>query len=190
MERTGLGTNGMGTCLTTQAADRYHRAEHFLAQNIQLTCSAHRSSTCAGNCSPHSTISPGASANAQTHTLALVDMAARRTWKTAHCSVPAGLPRCCASHRCAEFVSTPGEGVVAFDSRDDQGANRSALELLRFRDHETLFGQRVDHVFETSSRLAALAARTGSARSPCRRPRGGDRGSRWSRRRWNRRGRR
>jgi len=76
--------------------------------------------------------------------------------------------------------------VVAFDEQGTiKGANRSALELLRFRDHETLFGQRVDHVFETSlAALLQLAARHRSP-EPCR-PRGGA----WFamvRRRWNRR---
>src|SRR6202163_2790989 len=102
----------------------------------------------------------GASANAQTHTLALVDMAAQNVETRA-------LLGACKDyhvlrfHRCAEFVSTPGEGVLAFDEQGTiKGANRSALELLRFRDHETLCGQRVDHVFETSlAALLQLAAR-------------------------------
>ena len=154
-----LGTNGMGTCLTTQRPIVIHRAEHFLAQNIQLTCSAAPIFDMRGQLLAALDIS-GASANAQTHTLALVDMAAQNVENRA-------LLGACKDyhvlrfHRCAEFVSTPGEGVVAFDEQGTiKGANRSALGLLRFRDHETLCGQRVDHVFETSlAALLQLAAR-------------------------------
>jgi sigma-54 dependent transcriptional regulator, acetoin dehydrogenase operon transcriptional activator AcoR len=154
-----LGTNGMGTCLTTQRPIVIHRTEHFLAQNIQLTCSAAPIFDMRGQLLAALDIS-GASANAQTHTLALVDMAAQNVENRA-------LLGACKDyyvlrfHRCAEFVSTPGEGVVAFDEHGTiMGANRSALELLRFRDHQALCGQRVERVFETS--LAAflqLAAR-------------------------------
>ena len=154
-----LGTNGMGTCLTTQRPIVIHRAEHFLAQNIQLTCSAAPIFDMRGQLLAALDIS-GASANAQTHTLALVDMAAQNVENRALLSA-------CRDyyvlrfHRCAEFVSTPGEGVVAFDEAGTiKGANRSALELLRFRDHEALCGQRVDRVFETPlATLLQLAAR-------------------------------
>jgi len=154
-----LGTNGMGTCLTTQRPIVIHRAEHFLAQNIQLTCSAAPIFDMRGQLLAALDIS-GASATAQTHTLALVDMAAQNVENRA-------LLGACRDyyvlrfHRCAEFVSTPGEGVIAFDELGTiKGANRSALELLRFRDHEALCGQRVERVFETSlASLLQLAAR-------------------------------
>ncbi len=154
-----LGTNGMGTCLTTQRPIVIHRTEHFLAQNIQLTCSAAPIFDMRGQLLAALDIS-GASANAQTHTLALVDMAAQNVENRA-------LLGACKDyyvlrfHRCAEFVSTPGEGVVAFDEQGTiMGANRSALELLRLRDHQALCGQRVDRVFETSlAALLQLAAR-------------------------------
>src|SRR5882762_9700388 len=154
-----LGTNGMGTCLTTQRPIVIHRAEHFLAQNIQLTCSAAPIFDMRGQLLAALDIS-GASANAQTHTLALVDMAAQNVENRALLSACKDY-HVLRFHRCQEFVSTPGEGVVAFDEQGTiKGANRSALELLRFRDHETLFGQRVDHVFETSlAALLQLAAR-------------------------------
>ncbi|HJX22463.1 MAG TPA: sigma-54-dependent Fis family transcriptional regulator, partial [Steroidobacteraceae bacterium] len=154
-----LGTNGMGTCLTTQRPIVIHRAEHFLAQNIQLTCSAAPIFDMRGQLLAALDIS-GASANAQTHTLALVDMAAQNVENRALLSACKDY-HVLRFHRCQEFVSTPGEGVVAFDEQGTiKGANRSALELLRFRDHEALCGQRVDRVFETN--LAAflqLAAR-------------------------------
>ena len=154
-----LGTNGMGTCLTTQRPIVIHRGEHFLAQNIQLTCSAAPIFDMRGQLLAALDIS-GASANAQTHTLALVDMAAQNVENRALLSA-------CKDyyvlrfHRCAEFVSTPGEGVVAFDEQGTiKGANRSALELLRFRDHAALCGQPVERVFETSlASFLQLAAR-------------------------------
>jgi transcriptional regulator of acetoin/glycerol metabolism len=54
-------------------------------------------------------------------------------------------------HRFAEFVSTPGEGVLAFDEVGTiRGANRSALKLLGYRNHEALLGQRIEAVLDTS----------------------------------------
>src|SRR5881398_2019808 len=154
-----MGTNGMGTCLIAERPVMIHRTDHFLAQNIQLTCSAAPIFDMRGQLLAALDIS-GASANAQTHTLALADMAAQNVENRA-------LLGACRDyyvlrfHRCAEFVSTPGEGVVAFDEAGTiKGANRSALELLRFRDHDALCGQRVDRVFETPlATLLQLAAR-------------------------------
>jgi len=90
-----LGTNGMGTCLTMRRPIVIHRAEHFLAQNIQLTCSAAPIFDMRGQLLAALDIS-GASANAQTHTLALVDMAAQNVENRA-LLVPARTTTCCAS---------------------------------------------------------------------------------------------
>ena len=58
-------------------------------------------------------------------------------------------------HRCAEFVSTPGEGVLVFDDQGTvKGVNRSGLTLLGQRSHEAVCGQRVEQVLDTS--LATL----------------------------------
>ena len=93
----------------------FPRAEHA------LTCSAAPIFDMRGELLAALDIS-GASANPQSHTLALVDMAAQnvenRTLLSAACK-DLHLVR---FHRCAEFVSTPGEGVLAFDDRASSGA--------------------------------------------------------------------
>jgi transcriptional regulator of acetoin/glycerol metabolism len=66
-------------------------------------------------------------------------------------------------HRCAEFVSTPGEGVLVFDDQGTvRGVNRSGLTLLGQRSHEAVCGQRVEQVLDTSlATLMRLAAQRG-----------------------------
>ena len=144
-----LGTNGMGTCLATQRPIVIHRRDHFLVQNTQLTCSAAPIFDMQGKLLATLDIS-GATSRAQTHTLALVDIAAQNIENRAllEACKKFGLLR---FHRCAEFVSTPGEGVLAFDEAGTiRGANRGALKLLGYRNHEALCGQRIEAVLDTS----------------------------------------
>jgi len=144
-----LGTNGMGTCLATQRPIVIHRRDHFLVQNTQLTCSAAPIFDMQGKLLATLDIS-GASSRAQTHTLALVDIAAQNIENRAllEACKKFGVLR---FHRCAEFVSTPGEGVLAFDEAGTiRGANRGALKLLGYRNHEALCGQRIEAVLDTS----------------------------------------
>jgi len=148
-----MGTNGMGTCLTTRHSIVIHRTDHFLEQNTQLTCSAAPIFDMRGELLAALDIS-SASCTPQTHTLALVDMAAQNVENRTLLSAckDFNLVR---FHRCAEFVSTPGEGVLAFDEQGFiKGANRAALELLGARDHQFVCGQRIDRVLDTT--LAAL----------------------------------
>jgi sigma-54 dependent transcriptional regulator, acetoin dehydrogenase operon transcriptional activator AcoR len=155
-----MGTNGMGTCLMTQRSVVIHRTDHFLAQNTQLTCSAAPIFDMRGQLLAALDIS-GASSHTQTHTLALVDLAAQNVENRAF--LGACKDHVLRFHRCAEFVSTPGEGVVAFDDQGTiKGANRGALKLLGLRDHESLCGQRVDRVLDTNlGALMQLSARQG-----------------------------
>jgi transcriptional regulator of acetoin/glycerol metabolism len=156
-----LGTNGMGTCLATQRPIVIHRRDHFLVQNTQLTCSAAPIFDMQGKLLATLDIS-GASSRAQTHTLALVDIAAQNIENRAllEACKKFGLLR---FHRCAEFVSTPGEGVLAFDEAGTiRGANRGALKLLGYRNHEALCGQRIEAVLDTSlEALLHLSCRHG-----------------------------
>jgi transcriptional regulator of acetoin/glycerol metabolism len=156
-----LGTNGMGTCLVTQRPIVIHRRDHFLLQNTQLTCSAAPIFDMQGKLLATLDIS-GATARAQTHTLALVDIAAQNIENRAllEASRKFGVLR---FHRCAEFVSTPGEGVLAFDEAGTiRGANRGALKLLGYRTHEALCGQRIETVLDTTlEALMQLAWRHG-----------------------------
>src|SRR5580658_251763 len=142
-----LGTNGMGTCLMTRQPIVIHRSDHFLVQNTDLTCSAAPIFDMQGRVVAALDIS-GCSTGAQTHTLALVEIAAQNIENRAllHACKPYFALR---FHRCAEFVSTPGEGVLAFDEGGTiMGANRSALELLGYADHKSLCGQAISSVID------------------------------------------
>jgi len=156
-----MGTNGMGTCLMTQRSVLIHRTDHFLEQNAQLTCSAAPIFDMRGQLLAALDIS-GASAHTQTHTLALVDMAAQNVENRALLNA-CGEFHLLRFHRCAEFVSTPGEGVIAFDHQGIiRGGNRCALKLLSLRNHDSLCGQRVDRVLDTPLvSLLQLSARHG-----------------------------
>lgn len=148
-----LGTNGMGTCLMTRQPIVIHRSDHFLAQNTELTCSAAPIFDMHGRVVAALDIS-GCSTGAQTHTLALVEIAAQNIENRAllHACKPYFSLR---FHRSADFVSTPGEGVLAFDEGGTVvGANRAALEMLGFPDHKSLCGHAVNSIID--SPLAAL----------------------------------
>jgi transcriptional regulator of acetoin/glycerol metabolism len=158
-----MGTNGMGTCLTARRPVMIHRADHFLAQNTQLTCSAAPIFDMRGELLAALDIS-AASASPQTHTLALVELAAQNVENRTLLSACRDF-HVVRFHRCAEFVSTPGEGVLAFDDQGlVKGTNRAALRLLGHRGHESVCGQRVDGVLDTS--LAALLRLTGERSYP------------------------
>ncbi|HUA88007.1 MAG TPA: sigma 54-interacting transcriptional regulator, partial [Steroidobacteraceae bacterium] len=148
-----MGTNGMGTCLTTGRSVVIHRADHFLAQNTALTCCAAPIFDMRGELLAALDIS-GASSNPQSHTLALVEMAAQNVENRTLLSACRDL-HLVRFHRCAEFVSTPGEGVLVFDEQGTvKGVNRAGLVLLGQRNHEAVCGQRVEQVLETT--LATL----------------------------------
>jgi transcriptional regulator of acetoin/glycerol metabolism len=144
-----MGTNGMGTCLTAGRPVVIHRTDHFLAQNTALTCSAAPIFDMRGELIAALDIS-GAATSPQSHTLALVELAAQNVENRTLLSSARDF-HLVRFHRCAEFVSTPGEGVLAFDDQGIvRGANRAALKLLGHRDHETLCGQPVEQVLDTT----------------------------------------
>src|SRR5579862_5700690 len=144
-----MGTNGMGTCLTARRPVVIHRTDHFLAQNTALTCSAAPIFDMRGELLAALDIS-GASSNLQSHTLALVDMAAQNVENRILLSACKEL-HLVRFHLCREFVSTPGEGVLAFDDQGIiKGVNRAGLALLGQRSHEAVCGQRAEVVLETT----------------------------------------
>jgi transcriptional regulator of acetoin/glycerol metabolism len=161
-----MGTNGMGTCLTARRPVVIHRTDHFLAQNTALTCCAAPIFDMRGELLAALDIS-GSSSNPQSHTLALVELAAQNVENRTLLSACRNL-HLVRFHRCAEFVSTCGEGVLAFDEQGIiRGANRAALKLLGHRDHETVCGQRVERLLETSlATLMQLAGQRGFRAEP------------------------
>jgi sigma-54 dependent transcriptional regulator, acetoin dehydrogenase operon transcriptional activator AcoR len=161
-----MGTNGMGTCLMARRPVVIHRTDHFLAQNTALTCAAAPIFDMRGELLAAIDIS-GSSSSPQSHTLALVELAAQNVENRTFLSGCRDL-HLVRFHRCAEFVSTPGEGVLAFDDQGIiKGANRAALKLLGHRDHETVCEQRVDRMLETSlAMLMQLSAQRGFRAEP------------------------
>ena len=161
-----LGTNGMGTCIVEQRSVVIHQNEHFLAQNTELTCSAAPIFDMQGRVVAALDIS-GSFSRSQTHTLALVEIAAQNIENRA-------LLESCKRHymlrfhRQAEFISTPGEGIVAFDDNGMIiGANRSAIELLGVADHRALCGRALETIFDTTlSTQMQLAARRAFRAAP------------------------
>jgi transcriptional regulator of acetoin/glycerol metabolism len=159
-ERT-QGTNGMGTCLAEREPVVIHHAEHFLARNIGLTCSAapifdHDGTLIAA------LDASGASQLRQQHTLALVNMSAQMIENRLFLKRFDG-DFILRFHSRPEFVGTLGEGAVAF-SCDGVilAANRSALFQLGYpspgdvvnRNLAELFNEGVQTLIDLASRTA------------------------------------
>ena len=161
-----LGTNGMGTCLMMRRSIIIHRSEHFLLQNTALTCTAAPIFDMQGNLLAALDIS-GSSSEPQMHTLALVEIAAKNIENRAVLEA-ARSHYMLRFHPFPEFVSTPGEGVIAFDETGViVGCNRAALDLLNYREHRELCGENIDTVLETSlGTLMQLASRPGVRPEP------------------------
>src|SRR3984957_1146926 len=156
-----MGTNGMGTYLTTGRSVVSDRTDHSRAKRTACTCCAARIFDMRGELLAALDIS-GSSSNPQSHTLALVEMAATNVENRTLLSACRDL-HLVRFHRCAEFVSPPGGGVLAFGEQGIiKGVNRSGLMLLGQRSHEAVCGQRVEQVLETTlATLTRLAAQRG-----------------------------
>jgi len=153
------GTNGMGTCLAERQPVVIHHAEHFLARNIGLTCSAAPIFDHDGTLIAVLDAS-GESQLRQQHTLALVNMSAQMIENRIF------LKRfndhfILRFHSRPEFVGTLGEGAVAFsDSGAVLAANRSALFQLGYPGPREVVDRNVGELFnETLQSLIGLASR-------------------------------
>lgn len=153
------GTNGMGTCLIEKKPLVVHHNEHFFAGNTFLTCAA------APIFSPQGELmavldASGESNMAQQHTKVLVNMSAQmienRVFLCAY--KDQFLVR---FHSRPEFVSTLGEGAVAFDGAGvARAVNRSAQFQLGVASKDQLVGKRIEDIFNLSmDSLFNLAAR-------------------------------
>ncbi|MBW9267622.1 MAG: sigma-54-dependent Fis family transcriptional regulator [Candidatus Thiodiazotropha sp. (ex. Lucinisca nassula)] len=141
------GTNGMGTCLIEKRPLIIHKNEHFFSQNTHLSCSAAPILDPTGeliavlDASSHSH-------QAQQHTMVLVNMSAQL--------IENRLLFCCMRdnyilrfHSRPEFITTLGEGVLAFDGDGCiKAANRSALFQLDMANIKGLLGQRIEALFD------------------------------------------
>ncbi len=140
------GTNGMGTCLIERSPLVIHRDDHFLAKNTSLTCSS------APIVDPHGKLlavldASSESRLAQQHTVVLVNMSAQMIENRLFFGafVNQYIAR---FHSRPEFVSTLGEGTLAFDGAGRiLAANRSALFQLDLQKQDEIVGRDVAEVF-------------------------------------------
>ena len=143
------GTNGMGTCLKERSPIVIHRAQHFLARNTNLTCTAAPIFDSQGNLTAVLDLS-SQSRLAQQHSTVLVSMAAQmienRTFLAERKQ-----DYIVRFHSRPEFVYTLHEGELAMSAEGKViAANRSALFQLGFGGHDDILGADVGTLFNTS----------------------------------------
>jgi transcriptional regulator of acetoin/glycerol metabolism len=153
------GTNGMGTCVVEKKPLIVHHKDHFFACNTFLTCAA------APIFSPQDELmavlnASGESNRAQQHTKVLVQMSAQMIENRIFLSAYKDhfLVR---FHSRPEFVSTLGEGAIAFDCAGKaKAANQSAIVQLGVERKDQLLDRPVEDIFNLSmNALLNLAAR-------------------------------
>ena len=140
------GTNGMGTCLVEKRPLIIHQDEHFFTKNTKLTCSAAPIFDPTGELLAVLDASSDSS-RAQQHTMVLVNMSAQLIENRLFlCRMRDNYVL--RFHSRPEFVSTLGEGAIAFDG-DGRivAANRSALFQLDASDTQSLLGKPVEELF-------------------------------------------
>jgi len=143
------GTNGIGTCLAEGKSVIIHRAEHFFSGNTGLTCAGAPIFDPQGELAAVLDIS-GCSRLAQQHSQVLVQMASQMIENRGFLNAFRN-QFMIRFHSRAEFVSTPGEGVLVFD---DAGrclaANRNGLFQLGFGSRERVVGRPIQEIFQAT----------------------------------------
>ncbi len=144
-----LGTNGIGTCIAEQRPVTVHRDEHFLSQNIGLTCSASPIHDPHGNLLAvldSSSCSSTDSRAAQTHTLALISAYARliesqyflREYRNQKILRFQDRP---------ELVTLPDKALIALsDDNRVLAANDVTLKMLDIGDRSLIVGKALNDV--------------------------------------------
>lgn len=143
------GTNGMGTCLKERSPIVVHRAQHFLARNTDLTCTAAPIFNSKGELAAVLDLS-SQSRLAQQHSIVLVNMSAQmienRSFLVEHKQ-----DYVIRFHSRPEFVYTLHEGELALSAEGKVlAANRSALIQLGVARYEDIAGAEVGTLFNTS----------------------------------------
>ena len=154
------GTNGMGTCLMEKCPVVIHRDQHFLARNIDLTCTAAPIFDSQGQLAAVLDVS-SRSQLLQQHSMVLVGMSAQmienRTLLAHHRD-----DYIIRFHSRPEFLYTLNEGVLALSGEGKVvAANRNALFQLGFRSFDQVFGGTIDRLFNAT--IADLVSRSSSA---------------------------
>lgn len=147
------GTNGIGTCLVEGIPVTIHRRDHFLTRNAGLTCTGAPIRLPDG--SFHAVLdASGTSTDAQSHTLALVRIAAQIIENRLLLRLHAD-DYILRFHPDGEFLFSGSEALIALDdSGRVLGANPVAVGQLEARAHDELIGKDVEGLFNT--RMADL----------------------------------
>ncbi len=166
------GTNGMGTCLIERKPLVIHKQSHFFARNARLTCSA------APIFDPHGEIlavldASSESKMAQQHTMVLLNMSAQVIEnRVFFCAMKEAFVL--RFHSRSEFISTLGEGAIAFDLDGRILAlNRSAMFQLSLESPQQIVGHNIHQHFTIS--LGSLLKRAHSHAFPIRESQNGKR---------------
>jgi transcriptional regulator of acetoin/glycerol metabolism len=143
------GTNGMGTCLIEQKPLVIHKQSHFFSRNATLTCAA------APIFNPHGEIlavldASSESKMAQQHTMVLLNMSAQVIEnRVFFCAMKEAFVL--RFHARSEFISTLGEGAIAFDQDGKiEAINRSAMFQLNLNSPQQIVGHPIQQLFTTS----------------------------------------
>jgi len=143
------GTNGMGTCLVEKKPLVIHKRAHYFTQNASLTCAA------APIFDPHGEIlavldASSRSEMAQQHTMVLLNMSAQVIENRAFfCAMKDAFVL--RFHARSEFISTLGEGAIAFDPEGRiLAANRSAMFQMNLGAPQQIVGRLVHELFTMS----------------------------------------
>ncbi|MCP3870730.1 MAG: sigma-54-dependent Fis family transcriptional regulator [Gammaproteobacteria bacterium] len=143
------GTNGMGTCLVERKPLVIHKRSHFFTHNARLTCAA------APIFDPHGEIlavldASSESRMAQQHTMVLLNMSAQVIENRAFFCAMNEL-FIIRFHSRAEFISTLGEGAIAFDPEGKIVAiNRSAMFQIGLQSPGQIVEKTIEQVFSIS----------------------------------------
>ena len=151
------GTNGIGTCLVEKRPLVIHQKEHFFTKNTGLTCSA---APVFGPTGELAGVLDASSEShmAQQHTMVLVNMSAQLIENRLFlCRMREDY--IIRFHSRMEFVSTLGEGVIAFDPMGHvRAANRSALFQLGIASVDAIAGHPIQEIFNIRADDAFLRA--------------------------------
>ncbi|MCG7947861.1 MAG: sigma-54-dependent Fis family transcriptional regulator [Candidatus Thiodiazotropha taylori] len=157
------GTNGIGTCIAEGRPLTVHKDEHFLSQNIDLTCSAAPIHDPHGNLLAvldASCCSNEDSMSAQVLARALVANSATIIENQFFLHEMRNL-RILRFHQQANHLGLASEGLLAIDDQNRVRAiNKSALKILRINDRYNMLDQEIDLILgkELKSMLLHAAA--------------------------------
>lgn len=150
------GTNGIGTCIAEGRSITVHRADHFRARHIGLSCSGAPIRDAGGDVVAvldASSVDAHDTRGSQTHTMALVNLSAQLIEKCLFLRRNQHL-RILRFHHRPELVNLLHDGALAIgDDGRIVAADATACKLLGASHRRELTGCPVAEVFDTADRV-------------------------------------